>query len=95
MIVPGLIRESDLTPLRHAADAVVEKGRRHEWSQVRVVGKQFPPWDAQDDIWGIQNIMHPDLDQPVFREWYGRPDMLQVCAALMGCELKDMQFGEY
>jgi hypothetical protein len=95
VVVPNLILESDLAPLREAAEAVVDKARRHEWNQVRVVGKQFPPWDSQDDIWGVQNIMHPDLDQPLFREWYGRHDMLQVSAALMGCELKDMQFGAY
>jgi hypothetical protein len=61
---------------------------------VRVVGKQFPPWDSADDVWGVQNIMHPELNQALFRDWYGRHDMLQVCAALMGCDLSDMQFGE-
>ena len=35
--------------------------RTKQWSQVRVVGKQFPPWTEGDDVWGVQNIMHPDL----------------------------------
>jgi hypothetical protein len=94
VIVPGLIQDTDLEPLRVAADEVVEKAHQREWKQVRVVGKQFPPWDEHDDIWGVQNIMHPALKQDIFREWYGRRDMLQVSAALMGCEMKDMQFGE-
>ncbi|KAK8850685.1 hypothetical protein IAR55_004605 [Kwoniella newhampshirensis] len=92
VIVPNLIRSEDLQPLRKAADEVVDRARNGEWKQVRVVGKQFPPWTDVNDIWGVQNIMHPDLGQDIFREWYGRRDMLQVSAALMGCEFKDMQF---
>ncbi|ORY27921.1 hypothetical protein BCR39DRAFT_496867 [Naematelia encephala] len=92
VIVPGLIRSTDLEPLRAAAEIVTERARKHEWKQVRVVGKQFPPWTEEDDIWGVQNIMHPELGQDIFREWYGRHDMLQISAALMGCELGDMQF---
>lgn len=26
-----------------------------------MVGKQFPPWTEGEDVWGVQNIMHPDL----------------------------------
>lgn len=94
VIVPNLIQPEDLDPLRLAADTVTERARSHEWKQVRVVGKQFPPWEKQDDVWGVQNIMHPELKQDIFRDWYGRHDMLQVCAALMDCELGDMQSGE-
>jgi hypothetical protein len=39
--------------------------------------------------------MHPDLGEEVFREWYGSAEMLTVSAALMGCGVGDMQFGEY
>lgn len=59
-----------------------------------MVGKQFPPWTEGDDVWGVQNIMHPDLGEGVFREWYGSETMLQVSQALMECKREDMQFGE-
>lgn len=60
-----------------------------------MVGKQFPPWTEGDDVWGVQNIMHPELGKPIFAEWYGSDDLLDVSAALMGVERKDMQFGGY
>lgn len=52
-------------------------------------------WVAGDDVWGVQNIMHPDLKQPVFAQWYGSDDLLDVSAALMGVTRDEMQFGEY
>jgi hypothetical protein len=68
--------------------------RNREWKDVRMVGKQFPPWVDGDDVWGVQNIMHPDLHKPVFAQWYGSDDLLDVSAALMGVTRDDMQFGE-
>jgi hypothetical protein len=40
----------------------------------RLVGTQFPPWNEGTDVWGVQHMMHPDLNEPVFAEWYGSPD---------------------
>ena len=94
-MVDGLIPESLYSDLCSAADAVTDLARRHQWSQVRVVGKQFPPWTAGDDVWGVQNLMHPQLHQPVFSKWYGSDDMLAVSAALMHCSKEEMQFGEF
>ncbi|GFZ49812.1 hypothetical protein JCM24511_07215 [Saitozyma sp. JCM 24511] len=93
VVVPHLIPPELLDPLSLAADRVTDRARSGGWSQVRVVGKQFPPWVAGDDVWGVQNLMHPDLGEGVFAEWYGSEGMLEVSAALMGCRVEDMQFG--
>lgn len=97
VVVPSLISDHLLPLLREAADHIVDLSRSGKWDNVRVVGKPFPPWDAKDkeDIWGVQNVMHPDLGQKVFAEWYGSEGMLEVSRALMGCEQEDMQFGEH
>ncbi|WVO19507.1 uncharacterized protein IAS62_000793 [Cryptococcus decagattii] len=94
VVIPSLISDHLLPLLREAADHIVDLSRSGKWDNVRVVGKPFPPWDAKDkeDIWGVQNVMHPDLGQKVFAEWYGSEGMLEVSRALMGCEQEDMQF---
>ena len=88
--------------LLDAADEVTDLARSRRWPQVRIVGKQFPPWTAGDDVWGVQNLLHPALDAlsdgqggvgQVFREWYGSEGILGVSAALMGCAISEMQFG--
>lgn len=97
VIVPSLIPDHLFPLLRESADHIVNLSRSGKWDNVRIVGKPFPPWDAKDkeDIWGVQNVMHPDLGQKVFAEWYGNEEMLEVSRALMGCEQEDMQFGEH
>lgn len=104
VVVDGLIPDELYEPLCKAADAVTDKARSGEWKNVRMVGKQFPPWtDGEfvpsgdkltlgDDVWGCQNLMHPDLGEPVFAQWYGSEDMLDVSAALMGVTRDEMQF---
>ena len=94
VIIPSLMPAHLVSPLQSAADRVTSLARAHNWDQVRVVGKQFPPWTRGDDVWGVQNIMHPDLGEDVFKEWYGSEDMLRVSAGLMGCDVGDMQFGQ-
>lgn len=44
VIVDGLIPDELYEPLCKAADAVTDKARSGEWKNVRMVGKQFPPW---------------------------------------------------
>lgn len=61
MVIPSLIPSHLLPSLLAASDTITDLARSRRWSQVRVVGKQFPPWTEGDDIWGVQNIMHPDL----------------------------------
>ncbi|KAL7419443.1 hypothetical protein Q5752_006281 [Cryptotrichosporon argae] len=92
VVVPELIPAADLAELRRAADAVTDRARAFEWRQVRMVGKQFPPWTEGDDVWGVQNLMHPELAEPVFAKWYGSDDLVDVSAALMGVSPEVMQF---
>lgn len=44
VVVDGLIPDQLYAPLCKAADAVTDKARAGEWKNVRMVGKQFPPW---------------------------------------------------
>jgi hypothetical protein len=60
-----------------------------------MVGKQLLPWTEGDDVWGVQNIMSPELGEDVFKQWYGSETMLQVSQALMECKREDMQFGKW
>ncbi|KAK8853512.1 hypothetical protein IAR55_004219 [Kwoniella newhampshirensis] len=92
VVVPSLIPPDLLTPLRDAADRATDKARRREWKDVRMVGKQFPPWTVGDDVWGVQNLMHPAMGEKVFAEFYGSEDLLAVSQGLMGCEREAMQF---
>ncbi|MBW0506858.1 hypothetical protein O181_046573 [Austropuccinia psidii MF-1] len=83
-IVQGLVKDSQqLEKLRGAADAVTEQTRNRNWPFKRNVGKQFPPWDEHSpDVWGVQHIMHPGLNQPAFAELYFSPSMLGLTAHL-------------
>lgn len=84
VIVQGLIQDSlQLEQLREAADRVVERTRGHEWPYKRTVGKQFPPWkDESSDVWGVQHIMHPALQQPAFAACYFSAPMLEIATRL-------------
>lgn len=38
-------------------------------------------------------MMHPDLNEPVFAEWYGSPDLLAAVEQLLHTTHDDLQFG--
>lgn len=63
----------------------------------RIVGKQFPPWPkgVREDVWGVQHIMHPDLHEPVFSQWYGSQAVLDVVTTILGCTEDDLQHGNF
>merc|ERR1712216_113039 len=60
-----------LKELRAAAQRVTDKTRTGEWKFRRGVNKPFPPYsDENDDTWGANMIMHPDLgEQALFLQW--------------------------
>ncbi|SJL06552.1 related to phytanoyl-CoA dioxygenase family protein [Armillaria ostoyae] len=92
VIVPDLVSPSDLTLLRTACEDVVERTRSGRWSLRRTVGKQFPPYDADDDdSWGVQMLMHPELGHPIFAEWYTSDALTSVVKELLGCEEEVLQ----
>ncbi|OAV96764.1 hypothetical protein PTTG_04384 [Puccinia triticina 1-1 BBBD Race 1] len=92
VVVQGLIADDDqLEELRKAADAVEQRTRNQQWPYKRTVGKQFPPWnDESSDVWGVQHIMHPTLEQPAFAAFYFSHSMLELTG-----HLTDMSPGEH
>ncbi|KIJ67228.1 hypothetical protein HYDPIDRAFT_84682 [Hydnomerulius pinastri MD-312] len=87
VIIPGLIPPEDFKSLEEACERVVSKTRSGAWPHRRTVGKQFPPFDNDNpDSWGVQHIMHPDLNEPVFAKWYTSSGLLNVAKELLNCE---------
>ena len=99
VIIPNLIPQQLLEPLREAAARAVARARdemtENGWPHVRVVGKQFPPWPkgAREDVWGVQHIMHPALREPVFSSWYGLPALIQTVTNILECHEDQLQLG--
>ena len=95
VIVPGLIPTEFDAPLREATERVISKTRSGKWPHRRTVGKQFPPFDNNDpDSWGVQHLMHPDLGEPIFAEWYtSEPLIRTICRLLGDCDENELQMG--
>jgi hypothetical protein len=95
VIVPGLVSPEERLALEDACKTVISKTRSGEWSHRRTVGKQFPPFDNENpDSWGVQHIMHPDLNEPVFAKWYTSDPLISAAKQLLGCREEDLQMGE-
>ena len=94
VIVPGLIPTELDEPLRGAAGRVIARTRSGEWPHRRTVGKQFPPFDNDNpDSWGVQHLMHPNLEEPVFVEWYTSGPLVQTVCRLLNCDEDKLQMG--
>lgn len=94
VIIPGLIEGEDRLKLELACERAISKTREGSWPHRRTVGKQFPPYGHDNpDSWGIQHLMHPELKEPAFMEWYTSPKLLKVATELLGCTESDLQMG--
>lgn len=94
VVIPGLIPTDLDRPLREAAERVIAKTRSGAWLHRRTVGKQFPPFDDPNpDSWGVQHLMHPDLGEPIFAEWYTSGPLAQTICGLLDCEEDELQMG--
>ncbi|KAH9475212.1 hypothetical protein JR316_0012323 [Psilocybe cubensis] len=92
VIIPGLIEGEYRSNLESACERVIAKTRNGSWLHRRTVGKQFPPYGQDNpDSWGIQHLMHPDLKEPIFVQWYTSPKLLGVATELLGCSEEDLQ----
>ena len=63
-----------------------------------IIGKQFPPFDTEDalpDVWGVQHVMHPDLNEPEFATWYASRKLLDVVMQLLDCDEEHLQMGMF
>ncbi|GAN02754.1 phytanoyl- dioxygenase family protein [Mucor ambiguus] len=91
VIVDNLIPEEVFLRLREACDRVVDRARKGDWKYRRLVGTQFPPWTEGTDVWGVQHMIHPDLKEKVFAEWYGSPKLLEAVEQLLHTKHDDLQ----
>ncbi|KAJ3861084.1 MAG: hypothetical protein NXY57DRAFT_1005446 [Lentinula lateritia] len=94
VVVPGLVSLQDFSKLQEASDLVINRTREGSWPYRRTVGKQFPPFDNDNpDSWGVQHVMHPDLQGSaiVFSNWYTSDDLTRACADLLHCGEEDLQ----
>lgn len=95
VIVDDLIAPEDFTRLESACRDVISRTRSGEWKHRRTVGKQFPPYGDEDpDSWGVQHVMHPELQQPAFAQWYTSDSLIDVTKELLDCREEDLQMGE-
>lgn len=89
VIIHGLLASSQLIP---PCDRVIERTRRGDWLHRRTVGSQFPPYNSDSpDSWGVQHLMHPDLGEPAFAEWYTSDALLNVVQELLQSKAEDLQ----
>jgi hypothetical protein len=96
VVIPSLIPPELRTRLEAACERVISLTRSGSWTHRRTVGKQFPPFDNDNpDSWGVQHLMHPDLGEPVFADWYTSDSLVRAVCDLMECEEEQLQMGEY
>ena len=94
VVIPGLVTEDERPKLEEACKRVVGLTRAGRWPHRRTVGKQFPPFDNENpDSWGVQHVMHPDLGEPVFAQWYTSPLLIDAAKTLLDCREEDLQMG--
>jgi hypothetical protein len=93
VLLPSTLSPSHLASLRAAAAHATALTRAGAWPHRRVVGKAFPPFDAENsDSWGVQHLLHPRMPQAdVFAAFYARDELLDVAAALIGTPREAMQ----
>lgn len=94
VVIDDLFPQADLEHLRSIADEVTQDARTGKWPHIRRVGKQFPPFDAVDelDCWGVQHLMHPEMAHTDdFRRFYSQESFVQIAAGLMHCSPEEVQ----
>ncbi|PWN98724.1 hypothetical protein FA09DRAFT_296605 [Tilletiopsis washingtonensis] len=93
VLLPSTLSPSYLASLRAAAAHATALTRAGAWPHRRVVGKAFPPFDAENsDSWGVQHLLHPRMPRAdVFAAFYARDELLDVAAALIGTPREAMQ----
>ncbi|KAF5347783.1 hypothetical protein D9756_010268 [Leucocoprinus leucothites] len=92
VVIPGLISPEDWAELETACQRVIQKTRDGTWHHRRTVGKQFPPFNNDNpDSWGVQHVMHPQLNEPAFAKWYTSDKLLKVVKELLGCTDEELQ----
>ncbi|KAJ7933861.1 hypothetical protein B0H13DRAFT_1952305 [Mycena leptocephala] len=83
VIIPGLVSPEEFPRLERACADVICRTRQGSW----------PHRCTNPDSWGVQHVMHPDLDQPVFSQWYTSTAVINAVQTLMGCEEDQLKMG--
>lgn len=92
--MPSLIPTDKFDNLNAAATRAIARTRTGDWPHRRTVGRQFPPYDNDHpDSWGVQHLMHPDLHEPAFAEWYTSDGLTRVVMELLACTEEELQMG--
>lgn len=95
VIVPNLIQPEDWHGLESAAQRAIKRTREGLWPHRRTIGSQFPPYDSKHpDSWGVQHLMHPDLQESAFVKWYASPRFVGAAKELLVCEENELQMGK-
>ena len=95
VIISSLVPPSLLPSLRAASDRAIARTRSGQWTHRRTVGRQFPPYGHDNpDSWGVQHVMHPDLNEKAFADWYTSNPLIDAATALLGCREDQLQMGE-
>lgn len=86
--IPNILPPQLLLAMRAACKYTTERARQGKWPYVRTVPKQYPPWaewTTGDNIWGIQHLLHPDMNvRNTFAEAYFSDEVLSVVKELLG-----------
>ncbi|KAI0262042.1 hypothetical protein BC834DRAFT_406720 [Gloeopeniophorella convolvens] len=91
VVIPGLVSPQEHTDLLAATERTTARTRTGTWPHARVVGKQFPPYGAGSDVWGVQHAMHPALGEPAFARWYAGAAVRDAARGLLGCGDGELQ----
>ncbi|KAG2362997.1 hypothetical protein BDR07DRAFT_1357022 [Suillus spraguei] len=92
IILPNLIPPETFEALKEACEHATAKTRTGSWPHRRTVGRQFPPFDdSNPDSWGVQHLMHPDLEEPAFAEWYTSDALINAAKELLQCNEDELQ----
>lgn len=92
VLIPQVLSaSSELDRLRAACHNATSHARAGDWSFVRTLPKQFPPWpskpDPKEGIWGVQHLLHPDMpDSSVFAESYFDEKIINAVTEILGID---------
>lgn len=98
VIIPALLPQNDLQPIREAAQRTTDLARAGKWPHIRTLPRQFPPWSPstpsaplKDGIWGVQGLLNPDLpDHEIFTKNYFSSEILDIVKELLQCKDDDL-----
>ncbi|KAK4495755.1 hypothetical protein PRZ48_013023 [Zasmidium cellare] len=87
VVVPSGLTEEQLEELRAASQHIAQLSRDGKWPHIRTLPRQFPPWpsDPSKGIWGVQQLMNPDLPgHELFTQSYFNDSTIATVQELLG-----------